>query len=236
MAYVQGYPGSNVKAHSLKRMALLLSLLSVTVVVLLISSRDWRSEASVIIPTTVVVGFFIVVSSLKITPMAWKKIFRKTEYEHLLAANQRIAAVLAALDDRYFVFHEVQFEFFHCNHLVIGPGGLFVIRRALLGSEVVRKDGRFFPAADEPATAARKLWQVCHFLSMVIRKGYKTEYLPQPLFVCPDVVDAAEGKVGDVPVVALGDLPDRIAAAQAPLPEHLPQSFAVYLNDRYASR
>ncbi len=67
------------------------------------------------------------------------------------------------------------------------------------------------------------MWQVFHFLSMIIRKGYETEYLPQPLFVCPDAVDAAEGKVGDVPVVALGDLPDRIASAQAPLPAHLPQ-------------
>ena len=234
MAYIEGFPGQNPASHTLRRLGRLAAFVGLVAGVFLISARDWRGELSVILPATAVIAFFAIASSMQFTPMAWKRIFGKKQYETLLAADRKIAQALSGLDDAHFVFHDLRLEFFHCEHLVIGPGGVFVIRRARVGHEVRRNAGALTATDDRLAAAARKLWQASHFLALVIKNGFKIEYLPQPLFVCPDGAAGAAGKVADVPLVALEDLAARITAARPAVPSDLPERLAVFLQDRYA--
>ncbi len=236
MAYIEGFPGHDAASHTLRRLGRLLAFAGLITGVFLLSARDWRGELAVVVPTVAVVVLFMVGSSLKLTPMAWKRLFRKHEYASLLEADRCIAQVLSALDDTHFVFHDLRLEFFHCDHLVIGPGGIFAIRRAQVGHEV-RRDGARLAAADgRLAAAARKLWQVCHFLALLTEKSFKIRCMPQPLFVCPQGAAGAAGSAAEVPLVALEDLAVRISAKETAWSEDLPRRLAAFVHGRYAAR
>ena len=236
MAYIEGFPGDDAASHTFQRLGRLLAFAGLITGVFLLSARDWRGELAVVVPTVALVVLFMVGSSLKLTPMAWKRLFRKQEYASLLDADLRIAKALSALDDAHFVFHDLNLEFFHCEHLVIGPGGIFSIRRARLAHEV-RRDGARLAATDGRLdAAARKLWQVCHFLALLTEKSFKIRCMPQPLFVCPQDAEGAAGSAGDVPLVALEDLAARITAKKAAWPEDLPRRLAAFVHGRYATK
>ena len=235
MAYIEGFPGHDTASHTLQRLGRLLVFAGLITGVFLISARDWRGELSVVVPTVTVVVLFMVGSSLKLTPMAWKRLFKKREYDNLLDADRCIAQALSALDDAHFIFHDLRLEFFHCDHLVIGPGGIFAIRQAQVGHEACR-NGASLTAEDGRLTAAaRKLWQVCHFLALLTEKGFKIRCMPQPLFVCPQGAAGASGSVADVPLLPLEDLSAYIGKQQSNLSEDLPRRLAAFVHGRYAT-
>ena len=235
MAFIEGFPGQDTASHTLQRLGRLLVFAGLVTGVFLVSARDWRGELSVVVPTVTVVVLFMVGSSLKLTPMAWKRLFKKQEYVSLLDADRCIAQALSELDDTHFIFHDLRLEFFTCDHLVIGPGGIFAIRRAQVGQEACR-EGVSLTAVDGRLTAAaRKLGQVCHFLALLTEKGFKIRCMPQPLFVCPQGAAGASGSVADVPLMSIEELSAYISSQKTDLSEDLPRRLAAFVHGRYAS-
>lgn len=128
---------------------------------------------------------------------------------------------LGSLDKRFHVFLGITLEFFKIDGLILGPRGIFVVRTK---GRPVERESR----ALEIET--RKLWQRCHMIRMLIKKGYGRDIMPQPILTVPG---AAEFECNGVAVMPPRNLSAHMTRSPAGLDQSLVKGFSAFLAQRY---
>jgi hypothetical protein len=232
MAYSDGNDYPLDASGDMKRLGILaFSCALVAVLLVLYPGAGWGPGPAALLGTFVCASMSA--AYFKMHPLSWMRMFRKDEYARFLAADGRIRGALSSLDDTHFILANIVVELFHVEYLVVSRGGIFVIAAAR-GNRVPGCTGGVLHAGGRSlGRTTSALWRTCHFLNILVRKSYKTEVMPQPFLVFPDLEDVPLGEFDGITIVTLdGLLPAIRRAGSAGLPGEICDSVAYYLKSR----
>jgi len=234
MAFVEGYPGEKIKGTTIRHWGFLVIVAVMLVGLMSYFSSDWKAELPSTLFTVSIILAIVLFVSHKVNPLGWKKILQRTSFERTLTQDRMIADRLAELDDSHFIFHDITFELFHVEHLVISPRGIFVIATVRRNEKLTIQKNSLFAGDDPLDKVTGNLWRVCHLVNIVIRKGFSEEVMPKPLLVSPEAESVDVGEFDGIAVMTL----DRMNASienrkEGSIPQKLVESFAYYIKKRY---
>lgn len=121
--------------------------------------------------------------------------------------EERVAGALSALPDGWHVFHDMAFGAFSADHVVVGPGGVFVVETKNWRGEVALRDGAIL--VDMMAPSRDPIEQTRHetdaVRAAVSRAGWKG---PVNAVLCFASGTFAGGRQnsGSVTILNVGDL------------------------------
>lgn len=201
MAHIEGHPDDKTKGGISKYLWLIIILMVIMVLLSMGSMEEWREK---IVAMLVASGFIVMIISIvtiKVNPMGWMKIFRRSGFERLLKADQIIFDSLQKLDDHHVIFYDFNFELLHVEILLIGPKGIFVIGK-ITSSEVLRiQDKILFAGKRSLMKKTGNLWRICDLINMHIQKEYKTDIMPKPILVVPYAESVAVNEYNGISIV-----------------------------------
>jgi len=234
MAYIEGYPGEKTKGVTAKQVGFIVIVAIMMVGLMTYFSEDWRAELPSILTVVTIILAIIVFVSFKVNPSGWRRIFRHSGLEQELAYDRLIADSLAELDDSHFIFHDITFELFHIENLVISPRGIFVIGKITHGEDLHVKNKVLFAGEDPLDKTTGDIWRVCHLVNIVIKKGFKTEVMPRPILVSPGSQTPSVAEYDGITILPLRKLNETIEGQRGKdIKEKLVHSFAYYIKKRY---
>ncbi len=165
-------PGRTSGSGKKKQLGLVL-IIGLTLMVMLASESHGLTEtARPIIPTALAVAAFFALVALKQNPLFWIPVLKRDHWQQNREIKSRTIAGLTGLGDQCHIFHGLTLEFFKIDFLIVSPFGIFVIKAA--PSSIGEDKGRL-----DRETA--RLWQRCHMIRMLIKKGYSRDLMPVPL-------------------------------------------------------
>jgi len=234
MAYIEGYPGEKTRGVTAKHVGFIVIVTIMMAGLMTYFSEDWRAELPSILTVITIILAIIVFVSFKVNPSGWRKMFRYSGLEQELEYDRLIADSLAALDDSHFIFHDITFELFHIENLVISPRGIFVIGKITHSEDLHVKNKVLFAGEDPLDKTTGDIWRVCHLINIVIKKGFKTEVMPKPILVFPGSPPPSVTQYDGITIVPLRELNETIERQKGQdIKEELVHSFAYYIKKRY---
>jgi len=235
MAYIEGYPGQKTGHSAEKHIGLVIIVVVMMIGIMLYFAEDWRGELPTILVIATAIIAVILVVSYKINPLGWKKVFARSSYEKMMRLDRMVADELDLLDDNYFIFHDMTFELFHIENLVISTRGVFVVAK-IREKEPLHVENDVLYAGDTPLdTLTGNIWRICHLINIVYRKTYKEEMMPKPMLVVPEAETVALGSFEKIAIMPLSRLKRTIERDTKDIIRlEIAQSFAYYIKKRYA--
>jgi len=235
MAYIEGYPGEKTKGVTSQHIGFIVIVAIMIVGLMTYFSKDWRTELPSILTVTAIILGIVFFVSFKVNPAGWRKIFRSSGLERELEDDRMIADSLAELDDSHFIFHDITFELFHIENLVISPRGIYVIGRIAYAEDLHIRNEVLF-AGDRPLDKTTgNIWRVCHLVNIVIKKGFQTEVMPKPILVSPGTHPPRVSQYDGITIVPLPQLKGMVEGQKGQdIQEELVHSFAYYIKKRYS--
>lgn len=234
MAYVEGYPGEKTKGVTAKHIGFIVIVAAMVVGLMTYFSEDWRVELPSILTVTTVILAIIAFVSFKVNPAGWRRIFRPSGLEQELEHDRMIADSLAGLDDSHFIFHDITFELFHIENLVISPRGIFVIGKIPYSEDLHVKNNVLFAGEHPLDKTTGDIWRVCHLVNIVIEKGFQTKVMPKPILISPGSEAPSVTQYDGITIVPLRTLNKTVAGQKGEgVKEKLVHSFAYYIKKRY---
>ena len=234
MAYIEGYPGEKTKGATTRQVGFIVIVAIMIVGLMTYFSKDWRAELPSILTVTTIILAINLFVSFKVNPAGWRRIFRHSGVENELEQDKMIADSLAELNDDHFIFHDITFELFHIENLVISPRGVFVIGKISYREDLHVKNGVLFAGKYPLDKTTENVWRVCHLVNIVIKKGFKTEVMPQPILISPGAQPPSVTECDGIIIVPFSRLHETIEARKGEkIKEELVHSFAYYIKKRY---
>jgi len=234
MAYVEGYPGKKIKGVTAKHIGFIVIVAVMMVGLMTYFSEDWKVELPSILTVITIILAIIAFVSFKVNPAGWKSIFRHSGLEQELEYDRMIADSLARLDDNHFIFHDVTFELFHIENLVISPRGIFVIGKIAHSENLHEKNNVLFAGERPLDKTTGDIWRVCHLVNIVIKKGFKTEVMPRPILISPGSQTPSVTQYDGITILPLRKLNETVERQKGQdIKEKLVHSFAYYIKKRY---
>ncbi len=234
VAYIEGYPGQKTGHSAEKHIGLTAVVVIIFVGLMLLSADDWREELPTVLALATAITALILFASYKINPMVWRRLFRKSAYEQMMHYDRKVADELDRLDDNYFIFHDLTFELFHIENLIVSTRGMFVVAK-IREKEKLHVQNNLLYAGDTPLdTLTGNLWRICHLINIVYKKTYREDVMPKPILVVPAADKVAVGSYEEITIVPLKKLKETIEKeAKEVMKLEIAQSFAYYIKKRY---
>lgn len=221
MAFV--YKQQTGTGRNSKKQIALVVIVTLTLWMMLKTESGGLSSGSLatITPVLAAVLFFILVAFKK-NPFNWISSFGKN-----VSGKDRMPQMmedLEQLDDGFHIFPHITLEFFKIDCLVVSSNGIFVVR---------------IPDRTETANThqmnkeIQKLWQRCHMINMLIKKGYKKQIMPIPLLAVPGADEDTHNGVTIIPPDAIAGWMSHHANPDEDLNAELANGFSFFLSKRY---
>ena len=104
-----------------------------------------------------------------------------------------------SLDDNYFIFHDMTFELFHIENLVISTRGIFVVAK-IREKEPLHVENDVLYAGDTPLdTLTGNVWRICHLINIVYKKTYKEEIMPKvEVFELAETIQSYRARLAEI--------------------------------------
>jgi hypothetical protein len=234
MAYVEGYPGEKIKSTTAKHWGFIAIVTVMLIGIMAYISKDWRAELPSIIFTVSIILAIIIFVSFKVNPMGWRKLVKRSSFERTLKLDHMVADMLSKLDDSHFIFHDITFELFHIENLVISTRGIFVIGKIGEEGQLQIKDKSLYAGDELLDKLTGNLWRVCHLINIVIKKGFKEEVMPEPVLVSFGTGSVAVKTFEGITITTLDKLNKFIEAQkEKKIEQELVERFAFYIKKRY---
>jgi hypothetical protein len=237
MAYIEGYPAQN-SSKSLKRHLAFMAIVMIAITGFMSdSSQSWIEQiTSSSVPLIIILAIMLYVS-FKVNPVAWKRIINKQAYLMNLEQDSQIADMLLKLDDTHYILHNLTFELFQINFLVISPSGIFVIDKTKSGGPLEIRENILFQNDRTMETLTGNLWRLCHLINIVLKKGYEVDVMPQPVLVIPGTEHPGVNNYDGISIVIPSELTPLIGERKkGVLKPEVAQGFAFYIKERYGPK
>ncbi len=237
MAYIEGFPPQDISRSLLRHLAFMAIVMIATVGFMIDFSKDWFEQlSSSSVPLIIILAIMLYVS-FKVNPKGWKLMLNKQDYLESLRQDSMIAEQLLKLDDSHYIIHNITFELFHIEFLVIAPKGIFLIEKAKGSGDLEIRDNILFQGGRTIETLTGNLWRLCHLVNIVLKKGYQVDVMPQPVLVIPDVERLDVKTYDDISIVTPTELMSLIRDQKKEvLTTEISQGFAFYIKDRYGPK
>jgi hypothetical protein len=235
MAYVEGYPGEKSKHSAEKHIAFIVIVIIMISGIMLFYAKDWRAELPTIAVTVTIISAIIFFVSYKMYPVGWRRLLKGADYEEMIRLDRMIADSLRELDDNYYIFHDITFELFQVQHLIISIHGIVVVSKIAKTDKLHVREKVLFSGNYSLDTETGNLWRICHLINIVIRKGFNVEIMPRPIMVVPEAQTVAVREYDGITIVPLEGLNKAIETEKNEVISlDLAQSFAYYIKKRYS--
>ena len=233
MAYIEGKTMTEITDASVRRLAILaLSGALVVLLVFLFSPKRWTTFSGVTLAA--VLGFFIAFIFFKMDPHAWKRIFDGKSYEHLCELDRQVIESLARLDDSFLVLINISIELFHIEYLVISRRGIHLLAKIEEAGPMRCDNG--IPMAGEHTLEKElaRLWRICHFLNILLKKTFKADVLPRPVLIVSGTGTLIVENCAEASVASCENILSVIGKSTVPpLPDEVAENFAYFIKKRY---
>ncbi len=234
MAYIVGYKNASAKTFPFTHLFFIIIVAVALIGFMLNPADNWKEHIFSMLGTVAVILAIVGFALNKVNPMGWKQLFHKKEFQQLVKADSDIIAVLQSLDDDYCVLCDFHFELLHVEYLVLSQQGLFVIGKTTAPGPLRIEEGTLMAGTQSLAKITGNLWRVCHLINIVIKKGYSTEIMPQPILVTPRNREPAIQKFDGIAITEPASLIAEMENHTTdPLATEKLQGFAAYLEKRY---
>ena len=234
MAHVFGYPRVKPLRQDLTSLGILMAVPLVSAVLIYSAYDD--SYEGLVSASAVSLGLaaLMAFSYLKLYPRSLQRIFKSQDFARCVEQDCAVADELGRLKDGWFVFNDIVLELFGVEHLVIGPGGIFVLSKVRHPGPLGQREGVLF-AADRPLeTLTGKTWRTCHLINILMKKWFKVEHMPQPIIV------AGSGHIGDcldfdgIRIMEVQEIARHIGEAPEVLNQDTTRALVHFVRKRYA--
>ncbi|MBN2569434.1 MAG: NERD domain-containing protein [Deltaproteobacteria bacterium] len=234
MAYIEGYPGGKTGSSAEMHIGLTIVVAIVFIGFMLFSADNWRAELPTILGLTAAIAALILFASYRVNPMGWRRLFRRSAYDHMMHYDRMVAEELDQLDDNYFIFHDLTFELFHIENLVISTRGIFIVAK-IREAEELHVENNILYAGETPLdTLTGNLWRICHLINIVYKKAYREDVMPKPFLVAPEAARVAIDNFEDITILPLKNLRETMEKDKKEVMKlEIAQSFAFYIKKRY---
>ncbi|MBN2180041.1 MAG: hypothetical protein JW743_11510 [Deltaproteobacteria bacterium] len=234
MAYIEGYPGAKIKSTTAKHWGFIVIVTVMLVGIMAYLSKDWRAELPSIIFTVSIILAIVIFVFFKVNPMGWRKLLMRSSFDRMLRLDRMVADILSQLDDTHFIFHDITFELFHIENLVISPRGIFVISKIGNEGQLQIKDKSLYAGGELLDKLTGNVWRVCHLINIVIDKGFKEKIMPKPVLVVPEAGSVAVKNFEGITITTLDKLNEFIETQKdSKISQELVERFAFYIKKRY---
>lgn len=236
MAYIQGNPVDGLKQTITRHLFLMGTVTVVLAGMMITFSDDPMAEMGPIIAITVACAAIIGFVSFRSNPLALTMLFKKDRFKEVVVQEEAAISHLETLSDGCYVFNNLTVELFRIDHLVISPGGIFVMGRVRKDGELMVKDNHLYAGTDLLDSLCTSTWRVCHLLNIVIRKGWSQEVMPIPVIIPHDKYPCRVNAVDGIALVGVNHLAPFIESdSKKTLPDELVDSIAAYILKRYTA-
>jgi hypothetical protein len=234
MAYIEGYPGAKIKSTTAKHWGFIVIVTVMLVGIMAYLSKDWRAELPSIMFTVSIILAIVIFVFFKVNPMGWRKLVMRSSFDRMLRLDRMVADMLSQLDDTHFIFHDITFELFHIENLVICPRGIFVISKIGNEGQLQIKDKSLCAGGELLDKLTGNVWRVCHLINIVIDKGFKEKIMPKPVLVVPEAGSVAVKNFEGITITTLEKLNEFIETQKdSKISQELVERFAFYIKKRY---
>ena len=234
MAYIEGYPGAKIKSTTAKHWGFIAIVTVMLVGIMAYLSKDWRVELPSIMFTVSIILAIIIFVFFKVNPMGWRKLIMRSSFDRMLKLDHMVADMLSQLDDTHFIFHDITFELFYIENLVISPGGIFVISKIGEEGQLQIKDKSLYAGGELLDKLTGNVWRVCHLINIVLDKGFKEKMMPKPVLVVPEAASVAVKNFEEITITTLERLNEFIETQKdSKISQELVERFAFYIKKRY---
>jgi hypothetical protein len=127
MAQHCGTAGQSVRELANKRHIISIVLFGLAILIPLLWINNINNIAKLGLPGVI---FLIIIGKLGMEILGKKALYAKKrarDADRGAEAEEKVAERLNALPDGYFGFHDISFDGFNVDHIVVGPGGIFVV-------------------------------------------------------------------------------------------------------------
>ncbi len=233
MAYTEKNPLPHENTAIKKHSAIALASCMVFVTLLAFSPYGQEFSVAALIVLFLIVFSLFMLAYFKMHPLLWTLIFRRAQYRRLLEMNALVVPELEKLDDSCFVFHNITIELFHVEHLVISPGGSFIMKKYAEEGDLRAVEGVLCCGGRPLDTLTAGLWRSCHLVSIMAEKAFHVEIMPRPVIVTAPGTRAPFSEFDGIIIAATGSLHELPASSGAKIKREIVESFAYYLKGRY---
>ena len=237
MAYIEGFPPQDISKSIMRHLAFMAIVMIVTVGFMIDFSKDWFEQlSSSAVPLIIILAIMLYVS-FKVNPKGWKLMLNKQDYLKYLKQDSMIVEQLLKLDDTHYILHNITFELFHIEFLVIAPKGIFLIEKTKGGGKLEIRDNILFEGGRTIETLTGSLWRLCHLINIVLKKGYQVDVMPQPVLVVPNAEHLDVHTYDGISIVTPSELMPLIRDQKKEvLDAEISQGFAFYIKEQYGSK
>lgn len=236
MAYVFGKLERKSLKEDLIPLAILLAVPCVVVTMMFDGGNDTITELVTVGTVGAALTLLLVFVYARINPRSFQRIFQPAVFERCLSMDKSVWRNLEQLGDSYYVFNNFIFELCGVEHLVISPNGIWVIGKITREGELRVKSDVLF-AGDRPLeTLTGNIWRVCHLINIILKKWFKTDYMPQPVLVAFGNIPTTITNYDSMAIVAPTGLNTFIAKSSGELEAETAYGFANFVRDRYVEK
>lgn len=234
MAYIEGYPGEKSRHSVEKHIAFIAIVIIMISGIMVFHAKDWKAEIPTITLTVTIISIIIFFVSYKMYPAGWRRLVKKADYEEMIRLDRMVADFLSELDDNYYIFHDIVFELFQIQHLVISTYGIVVVGK-IAGNDKLHIRNKVLFSGNRPLDMETgNLWRVCHLINIVIKKGFHVEIMPRPIMVVPEAQKVTVREYDGMTIVPLEGLNQAIETGKNEIMSlDIAQNIAYYIKKHY---
>lgn len=233
MANVFGNREQKSLKQDLVPLGILLAVPFVVVSMMFDTQGDTMTELATVGTVGAALTMLLVFVYARINPRSLQRLFQPARFERGMALDLTVDEQLEQLDDDHYVFNSFIFELCGVEHMVISPGGIFVIGKVnRQGKLRVHHDVLF--AGDTPLeTLTGNTWRVCHLLNIILKKWYKFDHMPKPVLIADGDNPSDLGQYDGMSIVTLAELNGLIKDRTQEIKPEIAYGLATFMRERY---
>lgn len=234
MAYIFGYPQAKPLRKDIISLAILMAgpLVAAILAYDAVNGRLWGMLSSAIVGAGL--AGIMILSYVKLYPRSLQRVFKPQLFARHILQDRSVIDELSRLEDDWFVFNDIVLELFNVEHLLVGKGGVFVLAKVRHPGRLTLRDGVLF-AGDEPLEVlTAKTWRSCHLISILLKKWFKVEHLPQPILLAEREQIGNCREFDGIQIMEVGEAASRLAQSPDTLDNNTVMALAKFVKERYA--
>lgn len=236
MAHVIGYPARKDGKKSLFKLFFLLGIALLAAILAYNPSGSHTRELYSSIAVGLGLSLAMLFVYMRMDPMGFKRLVTPQTFKTHINQDLAVADILTNLSQSTFVFHNFIFELFHVEHLVVSRQGIFVISKIREAGDLCIKNDTLFCGRFSLETITANTWRICHLVSILLKKYFKTDYLPQPVLIVPDSDTSTLSEFRGMALIRRRDLNSFIERRSPSIEQETAMSFSGFITRRYPSK
>ena len=236
MAFIFGYPQAKPLRKDIISLAILMAgpLVAAILVYDAANGRLWGVLSSAIVGAGL--AGIMILSYVKLYPRSLQRVFKPKVFARHVLQDRIVVEDLSRLGDDWFVFNNIVLELFNVEHLLIGVGGVFVLAKVRHSGRLALRDRVLF-AGDEPLEVlTTKTWRSCHLISILLKKWFKVEHLPQPILLAEREQMGVCREFDGIQIMEIKEVARRLGQSPDALDNNTALALAKFVRERYAPK